>query len=72
MLLTFKLTMQNTRAAELDGPGCRALTNLDVRPGGLQGGLVLLGVKVLVLAWGEGPEDVGADLEEETEQKKVP
>lgn len=36
--------------------------DLDVGPGGLQGGLVLLGVKVLVFTRGEGPEYVGADL----------
>lgn len=37
-------------------------TDLDVRPGGLKSGFVLIGVKILVIAGWEGPKYVGADL----------
>lgn len=38
---------------------------LNVRPGGLKSGFILLRVKIRVITWWESPEYVGADLEVE-------
>lgn len=45
---------------------------LNVRPGGLKSGFILLRVKIRVITWWESPEYVGADLEVEKQYSYPP